>query len=631
MPKRKCQFGDRLASKYQSFRCGRNPYEAECLICPIGTYVSVANKGAQDLEVHLQSQKHKKSIQNFSSAAFVSSFFDQTTKSTYAVNAAEAALAFHTISHYSSYQSMDCTPKLNSEIYSDSDIAKKVSCASTEAIINQVLGPHSVDIAIQCLEGISCFGVCTDGRNHGSLKIFPILIQFFDYKLGGIQTKLVELRSAPNETSDTISFHVSDTLTQLGIVEKCVAFAGDHTNTNFGGFQESEGDSVFTKLEKSVNNNIVGIGCPAHILSNAIQHGADTLGIDLECVVMKLYNYFSIYTVRTEQLKEYCEFVDINYKQLFSDTKTRWLSLFPAIHRILEMYEALQSYFLSLPSPPKILKNFFTARLSKAYLWHIHSLMSVFHDNIKDIQKERNSVVEIMNTIENVSSLLENRMESSFISLRTKEVLSCAREEGYDPEVDCFMEEAISLYRECYDYLKKWCASFTDFHCFKWMDLNGKVLMKDVERCVTFLNKRGFMIDDAKCCDQLCNLNCFLERNSTDLDSKSCNDKWVMYFENSKYEECYSELLKIAEYFFALPGHNANVKRVLSLISPPWTNERNNSNLDSVKGLLLVKYNFKHFTCSEFYKYVASQHDILERIGSLEKYSQVAIPNLPKF
>ncbi|XP_042325766.1 SCAN domain-containing protein 3-like [Sceloporus undulatus] len=622
MPKRKCKFSERLANKYKLFKDGRHKYEAECLICPPGTYISVANKGSQDLEIHLQSQKHKRNAQSYCNIVELSSFFSQLSKSTQLVNAAEAALAFHTVSHYSLYRSMDCTPKLNAEIYCDSDIAQSASCprTKTETIINKILGPHSVDVTIQSLKEISCFGVSIDDSNHLSLKVFPILIQFFDYKAGGIQSRVIELEAIPSETSDTVSSYISSTLKHFDILNKCVAFAGDNTNTNLGGLKRAEGNSVFSKLKKSVNKNLVGIDCPAHILHNTIQHGADCLAVDLECVVIKLYHYFSTYAVRTEQLKEYCEFVDTDYKQLLSHTKTRWLCLFPVIHRILETYEALQSYFLSLPSPPKILKDFFSARLSKAYLWHLHSLMSVFYDNIKEIQKEKNSIIDIMNIIENVSSLLENRLESSFISLKTKEVLSCAREEGFDSEVDCFMEEAVSLYRECYGYLNKWSVSFADFHCFKWMDLKGKVLMKDVETCINFLGEKGILIDDAKCCDQLCNLNKFLEHYSTDLESRSSNDKWVKYFESCKHDECHSELLKMAEYFFSLPGHNADLESFFSLISAQWTNEMNNLNVDSVKGLLLVKYNFKHLSCSEFYKYIVSQQGILAEISSSIKY-----------
>lgn len=567
--------------------------------------------GSQSLEIHIQSQKHRRSIQSCSSLADTA----QSSNSSHAVNAAEATLAFHNISHHSSSESMDCTPRFYAEIYCDSKISRRASCpkTKTEDILNKVLGQHSVDVAIQCLKEVSCFGVCTDGNNYGPFKIFPILIQFFDYKLGGIQTKLVELTSAPSETSETISSHISDTLRELGIVEKCVAFSGGNMNTNFGGLQSSEDSSVFTEFTKSVNKNVIGFSLPAHILHNTIQRGADSLGIDLECIVMKLYNYFSVYTVRTKQLKAFCESVETNNKQLLSHTKTRWLSLFPAIHRILETYEDLQSYFLSLPRPPKILKTFFTAKLSKAYLWHLLSLMSVFHDSIKAIEKERNSVIDIMNIIENVSSLLESRLACSFIAPETKEVLSCAQKEGFETEIDCFMQEAITLYRECNDYLKKWSASFSDFSCFKWMDLNGKVLMKDVEKCVTFLKEKGYMIDDAKCRDQLSNLDTFLERNSTELGNWSCNDKWVKYFENSE-QECHSELLKIAEYFFALPGYSADVERIYSLLPAEWTHDSNDLNVDSVKGLLLVKYNFKHFSCSEFYAHVSSQREVLKKI-----------------
>lgn len=53
--------------------------------------------------------------------------------------------------------------------------------------------------------------------------------------------------------------------------------------------------------------------------------------VDVESVIMKIFNYFSIYTVRTEALKEFCDYVEINYQPLLNHSKTRWLSLFPAV------------------------------------------------------------------------------------------------------------------------------------------------------------------------------------------------------------------------------------------------------------------------------------------------------------
>jgi hypothetical protein len=50
MGKTKCKFTDNIKSKYLCLRNGRNKWEAQCLVCKPGTYVSVVNKGALILE-----------------------------------------------------------------------------------------------------------------------------------------------------------------------------------------------------------------------------------------------------------------------------------------------------------------------------------------------------------------------------------------------------------------------------------------------------------------------------------------------------------------------------------------------------------------------------------------------------
>lgn len=100
---------------------------------------------------------------------------------------------------------MDCTSALLKKAFPDSETARTFSSArtKTEAIVNAVIAPHSVDIAQKALEDIPYCGVSTDGSNHGAVKIFPLLIQYFDWKNGGVQSKLVEVKNTPNETADT--------------------------------------------------------------------------------------------------------------------------------------------------------------------------------------------------------------------------------------------------------------------------------------------------------------------------------------------------------------------------------------------------------------------------------------------
>ncbi|KAF0702520.1 Uncharacterized protein FWK35_00028002 [Aphis craccivora] len=94
---------------------------------------------------------------------------------------------------------------------------------------------------------------------------------------------------------------------------KIVAFSGDNCNTKFG-------------------------GCAAHILHNAMQSSADVLPIDVEIIVNNIFKFFHIYTVRVEHLKEFCEYTNVEYKNILGSVKTRWLSLLPAITRIIDIY-----------------------------------------------------------------------------------------------------------------------------------------------------------------------------------------------------------------------------------------------------------------------------------------------------
>lgn len=362
MPKRKCSFSEEMRKKYPCFRPGRDTFEAECTVCKAGTYVSVANKGSSNLRAHIETTKHKTAVRGETSSAKLTEYFVRPGKAEHMVNAAEGTYAFHTVKHHHSYRSMDCTTNLVKKAFPDSNTSKKFSSArtKTEAVVNSVIAPHSVELALEALKDIPYCGIASDGSNHGAVKIFPIVIQYFDWKKGGVQSTLIEIKDTPDETADTIATYLIETLRKHNLSEKCIAFTGD-CNTNFRGIRRHEGGSnVYANLKRLLQNRtMIGVGCPAHILNNCVHHGADTIDLDIENVMFKIYQYFHIYTVRTEHLKEYCEFVDIEYRKLLSHSKTRWLSLFPGIERLLQMFPAVKSFFLSQENPPVMIKKFF--------------------------------------------------------------------------------------------------------------------------------------------------------------------------------------------------------------------------------------------------------------------------------
>jgi hypothetical protein len=49
---------------------------------------------------------------------------------------------------------------------------------------------------------------------------------------------------------------------------------------------------LFAKLQASIRDELTGMGCPANILNNCLQHGMDTSDLDIWSVVVKVYITF---------------------------------------------------------------------------------------------------------------------------------------------------------------------------------------------------------------------------------------------------------------------------------------------------------------------------------------------------
>jgi len=315
--------------------------------------------------------------------------------------------------------------------------------------------------------------IITDASNHASEKMIPILIQYFTIN-EGICSKFINLETLPNEKAQTICDLLIKTLKKWNLMEKRIAFSADNCNTNFGGMRRAGTENVYSLLNRKMQKDLIGIGCPAHIIHNAAKKkGLETLSIDVQSIIMKIYNHFSVYTVRTEELKEFCEFVDIEYRQLLYHSPTRWLSLFPGLNRVLQMYPALKSYFLSSDSCPKILKNFFESNLGEASLWFAHSIMYKFYEKTKELETEKNSVMETISILKCLITMLEQRIEQSFLPIKVSSILQSISRDGFDFQVTNFKTETICCYKKMLDYIISWSHQFHELNIFEWMSLTN--------------------------------------------------------------------------------------------------------------------------------------------------------------
>ena len=103
----------------------------------------------------------------------------------------------------------------------------------------------------------------------------------------------------------------------------------------------------------------MGVGCAEHLIHNALQTSADMLPVDVESIINNIFQHFHIFTVRVEELKTFCNFVEVDYKPVLGSVKTKWLSLLSALVRTIEMFDGLKSYFLLQEKKPQNLERLF--------------------------------------------------------------------------------------------------------------------------------------------------------------------------------------------------------------------------------------------------------------------------------
>ena len=99
--------------------------------------------------------------------------------------------------------------------------------------------------------------------------------------------------------------------------------------------------------------------------------------------------------------------------------------------------------------------------------------------------------------------------------------------------------------------------------------------------------------------------------------------RWVKVFSRMRtaIDGQYKDILKIVEYMFAIPAHNANNERIFSLMNFQWTHERDLLKIEPVEALLACAFNF-NMSCTT--------NVLLKQGRSEKKYNKEGIANKPK-
>lgn len=617
MPKRNCKFTDVLKNDYPFLKeVIGNVDKVKCEKCL--SEFSISHGGRSDIKNHLKCAKHRASLIAAENSSKISSyFFNNNAKDCELLTAAkEATFAFHVAIHNLSFRSADCSSKLISKLFENNFRLARTKC---EAVIVNVIEPMIFQQLCKDLHNANFVTISTDCSNRNEIKAMPCVVRYF-IPTYGVKVKLLEFQTVTGETAAILTDHLMSVIIANNLSNKIIGYCGDNCNTNFGGVNRRGENNVYSLLKKKLGRDIVGIGCGAHIVHNCLQTAVDVLPVEIEALVVKIYKYFYIYTVRVTRLKNFCEFVDIEYKKILSHSNTRFLSLLPAINRILEIYEGLKSYFLSQENCPLIIKNFFENDCSEIYLWFVQGQLKLFNNSILTMEGNKSCATDIANELEKLKYNLKERRDNGFIPQEAKRLIEIRLNME---DTNKIYQELVQFYDRCLSYIRLWENSFGGAEFFKWIN-KFQLTWPEIEASGLKINEicRNKVINLDELFDEVVVIKPFWSENYEMWKNICSEEKLVKLFNYLNKKSIFlPNIFKIIEWIFCLPGTSAPVERIFSTMNNIWSEERCKMKESTVKALLRCKAN-SELNCSDFFDYIKNNKDFLNQIRGQDKYLQ---------
>lgn len=597
--------------EYSAWIKKKDDFTAMCKLCQ--TEIIIKYEGTRSLDKHKGTKKHQKILNCQKVSQSIASFakpkeINEETQ----IARAELVSVFHNVVHGLSYNSLDCQLKLCSSIYCDSNIASKISCGRTKsaAITRNVLAPYAQQKVANALKESWYYSVSSDASNIGNVKTYPYAVQYFDVD-NGICKKILDFYEDPAEASKDIFANIIRITKENDLkIQQISSYSADNAAVNYG-----VRNSVFQKLTNE-NEQIVKANCNCHIINNCIKYALNVLSVDIENIVIKTFNEFSSSAQTTEKLKQCFEFASIEYKNLLRHVPTRWLSLLPAIDRLIYSWPAVKMYFLKKGEKncrkelwefvSKGILDFDLLKedeeclaegLSEAYLFFIHNIMHEFHASILALENDSCTILDLHGIMTKLMSGLNQRVNDCFYGSKANSIiksLSLNERETFELEANQFLQNAVKYLEKRYDFGEK-----SVFKQIAVLNIKNSLLSWNNLAELPNILKISNSID----IDMLYSDYCCLRKVFEELPKDKSIDKiWALFFKKCEKNNV-ENLYKLVSFVFSIPISNAYCERTFSILNNLYTKDRNRMSFDLIKAELIIRQNFDE-NCKNFQQYL---------------------------
>ena len=236
------------------------------------------------------------------------------------------------------------------------------------------------------------------------------------------------------------------------------------------------------------NTSVYIMGCPCHIIHNTAIAGnkasVESSGFDVGDFAVDNFYWLDKSSKRKNLLLEFCELVDIKYRNILDHISVRWLSLEKVVDHLLLQYPALKSMYLFQEEPqPRFkrlkLKAWFEDPMTEVYLKFHQSVIPTFTRFNLALQSEESSIFLLeeemtnfpkrlcgkflsLDELRNNSNLLnadiQNQLpnDNLFVGYGTRLLLEELENSGLEPKkIRQFYTAVRRFYEEAFNYAKE--------------------------------------------------------------------------------------------------------------------------------------------------------------------------------
>ncbi|XP_070379490.1 uncharacterized protein [Dermacentor albipictus] len=240
------------------------------------------------------------------------------------------------------YSWADTATDLYPKMFPDSEIAKKFSCkrSKTSYIVSDGLGSYFKKLVVDELNKADVFySIAIDETPIPEQRCqqLDVVVRYFSDKAQQVVVEHLQSYRLGSATAEILA----------GEIQKAMM---DLPQKNFICFF-TDGPNVMKSLKKKMQEaypNIIDLGeCCLHKVHNSFARGLNAFGSDIEGVVIDVYYFFKNSAVQSAAMKAEQVTLGLPETVFLRHVSSRWLTLGPAVDRLIEQYPAVKKVLLS--------------------------------------------------------------------------------------------------------------------------------------------------------------------------------------------------------------------------------------------------------------------------------------------